>query len=38
VTVHEPGKPPRTLTADGVLDGGDLLPGFALPVRALFAG
>ncbi|MDZ4768601.1 MAG: Uma2 family endonuclease [Chloroflexota bacterium] len=35
VYVYTPGAT-RRLTADDTLDGGDVLPGFALPVRALF--
>lgn len=36
VTVHARGRAPRTLTAADRLDGGDLLPGFSLPVLRLF--
>jgi len=36
VVVHRPGREPVTLGVDDVLDGGDLLPGFALPVREIF--
>jgi len=36
VTVYTQDQPPRTLTVDDILDGEDLLPGFTLPVRALF--
>lgn len=36
VTVHLSDQPPRTLSAEDVLEGGDTLPGFALPVAALF--
>jgi Uma2 family endonuclease len=36
VDVHEPGKPMRTLGINDTLDGGDVLPGFTLPVRAIF--
>lgn len=35
VTVHRPGAPPRVLGPDDPLDGGDLLPGFSVPVRRL---
>jgi len=38
VAVHEPGKPPRVLTTAHTLDGGDLLPGFSLPVATIFTG
>ena len=38
VEVHAPGAAPRWVAADGVLDGGDVLPALALPVRDLFAG
>ena len=34
--VHEPGKAPRLLSRDAVLDGGDVLPGFTLPLAELF--
>lgn len=37
VTVYEPNKPPRTLHDGDMLDGGSALPGFALPVREIFA-
>lgn len=37
VTVHAPDTEPRPLTADDILDGGDVLPGFAVPVATLFA-
>ncbi|MFN8485088.1 MAG: Uma2 family endonuclease [Anaerolineae bacterium] len=36
VTVYEPTRVARTLTVHDTLDGGDTLPGFALPVRDLF--
>ena len=36
VVVHRPGREPVTLGVDDVLDGGDLLPGFSLPVREVF--
>lgn len=35
VTVHRPGADPRVLGPDDLLEGGDLLPGFALPVSRL---
>jgi Uma2 family endonuclease len=37
ITVYEPGKPPRILHEGDTLDGGSVLPGFALPVREIFA-
>ena len=36
VEVYAPGQPVRRLGADGTLDGGDVLPGLALPVKDLF--
>ena len=33
---HRPGQPPVTLYEDDTLDGGDLLPGFSIPVWRLF--
>lgn len=38
ITRHRPGQPPVTLYEDDTLDGGDLLPGFSIPVRRLFYG
>lgn len=38
VDVHTPDGAVRTLREDEALDGGDVLPGFAIPVRDLFAG
>lgn len=37
IDVHRPGQPVVTLRGDDMLDGGDVLPGFAVPVRDLFA-
>ncbi|MHC4224938.1 MAG: Uma2 family endonuclease [Planctomycetota bacterium] len=37
VTVHEPGQAPTVLGEADVLSGGDLLPGFELAVREVFA-
>lgn len=37
VTVHAPGRDPLTLTDADTLDGGDVLPGFTLPLAELFA-
>jgi Uma2 family endonuclease len=36
VYVYAPGQPMRTLTADDVLEGGEVLPGFELSVRDIF--
>ena len=36
VTRYRPGQPPVTLYEDDILDGGDLLPGFSVPVWRLF--
>ena len=36
VTRYRPGQPPVTLYEDDTLDGGDLLPGFSVPVWRLF--
>ena len=36
VTCYRPGQPPVTLYEDDILDGGDLLPGFSVPVWRLF--
>jgi Uma2 family endonuclease len=37
IDVYAPGQPPRTINIDGMLDGGEILPGFTLSVRELFA-
>jgi Uma2 family endonuclease len=37
VTIHRPDQAPEALNTSGTLDGGDVLPGFALPVERLFA-
>ncbi len=37
VAVHRPGQPVRILGMDDVLDGEDVVPGWTLPVRELFA-
>jgi len=37
VVVYIPNQKPRVIGTDGVLDGGDLLPGFSLPVKDIFA-
>lgn len=36
ITVHRPDERPRELGPDDTLDGGDLLPGFTVPVAELF--
>ena len=36
VQVHQLGQPPTVLGEDDTLDGGDILPGFTLPVRDIF--
>lgn len=36
VDVYAPGQPMRTVGIEGVLDGGDVLPGFTLPMKELF--
>ena len=38
VDVRVPGAAPRWVGEDGVLDGGDVVPGFSLAVRDLFVG
>ena len=37
ITVHPAGQPPRVLREGDVLDGGDVLPGFGVPVADIFA-
>src|SRR5690606_21747152 len=36
IDVYSPGEPMRTLTAEDVLDGGRVLPGFTISARELF--
>ena len=36
IVVHRPDIPPVTLTGDDALDGGDVLPGFSLPLSEIF--
>ena len=36
VAVHRPSDSPVTLTGDDVLDGGEVLPGFSLPLSEIF--
>ena len=36
IAVHRPGQSPETLGVDDTLDGGELLPGFSIPVRRIF--
>jgi len=38
VTIYGGGPPPRRLTDGDTLDGGDVMPGLAIPVARLFAG
>lgn len=37
VKVFEPGRPVKTVTRDGILDGGSVLPGFKLPLSNIFS-
>jgi Uma2 family endonuclease len=37
IDVYTPGQPKRTIGIDDTLDGGDVLPGFSLPVKEIFA-
>ncbi len=37
VTIYRPDAPPKTFGINDTLDGGDLLPGFTLPVKDIFA-
>lgn len=37
VEVYAPGQPVRVLDVNGTLDGGDVLPGFTLAVKAIFS-
>jgi Uma2 family endonuclease len=37
VEVYTPGQPPKVLGIDDILDGGDVLPGFTLPLKEVFA-
>ncbi len=37
VQVHQPGQPVRTLSGGDTLEGGDVVPGFTLPLPQLFA-
>jgi Uma2 family endonuclease len=36
VTIRQPGKEPVVIGQTGILDGGDVLPGFELPVSSIF--
>lgn len=38
VEVYEPGKPPKVLGINDSLDGGEVLPGFTLPIKEVVAG
>ena len=35
--IYAPGQPVRTIDINGVLDGGDVLPGFKLPLKDIFS-
>lgn len=37
IDIYEPGKPPRTVGIDDMLDAGEVIPGFTLAVRDLFS-
>jgi Uma2 family endonuclease len=37
IDIYEPGKPSRTVGIEDALDGGDVIPGFVLPLKELFA-
>jgi Uma2 family endonuclease len=37
VTVNLPGQPPVTLTGSDILSGGDIIPGFSIPIHQIFA-
>jgi hypothetical protein len=37
IDVYAPGQKKRTVYMNDTLDGGDVLPGFTLPVRDLFS-
>ena len=36
IAIYRPGQPPETLGENDTLDGGELLPGFSVPVRRIF--
>lgn len=36
IEVYAPGQPVQILGIEGTLDGGDVLPGFSLPIKAIF--
>ena len=36
-TMHRPGEPERVLAGDDVLDGADVVPGWTVPLKELFA-
>jgi hypothetical protein len=36
VEIYIPGQPMKLVKIDGVLDGGDVLSGFTLPVKMIF--
>jgi Uma2 family endonuclease len=35
--VYTPGQPKRTIDINGILDGGDALPGFSIPLKEIFS-
>jgi hypothetical protein len=37
VTIQRPDAPPKTYGINDTLDGGNVLPGFTLPVKDIFA-
>ena len=36
VKLYEPGQPVKTVTADEILEGGNVLPGFSVPLKDIF--
>ena len=36
IAAHQPGRPPVTLAYEDTLDGGDVIPGFACPLKDVF--
>ena len=36
VKLYEPGQPVKTVTADAILEGGNVLPGFSVPLKDIF--
>jgi hypothetical protein len=35
--VYAPGQPKRTININDILDGGDVLPGFSMPLKEIFS-